>query len=336
MRCIIFFSASQRHSAWDIRSGNRPVVCDEGGFLAKACEMRVQSTRSILRMRTDHAPIFTKKRFYLCCVFPSIKQRVSFCFHALQEQVLRWMKPPTTPLVIGALADLTRGKAELLAENARLAPPTAHPASTSEATSIPKEGPTSAAAPRQDGSSLEGTAMGHGGEFNQPPANPLQAGFFVMGQSRQITSSRGEAPSECFCWRLHRLPHDMALLPQQACKALKRKPMAMGMRAPPAPSIVGGFCQLPSQAYGAGSVAPPVCHLALVAARALLAVIGEDAQSDSKHATTRDGPEAVKPVEKWPRYGEQGLPPHVGRSVEPARYKPCSTVQRSLIPVRRL
>ncbi|HET8852630.1 MAG TPA: hypothetical protein VFN02_08885 [Ktedonobacteraceae bacterium] len=30
------------------------------------------------------------------------------------------MKPPTTPLVIGTLADLTRGKAELLAENALL------------------------------------------------------------------------------------------------------------------------------------------------------------------------------------------------------------------------
>ena len=53
-------------------------------------------------------------------VFPSIKQSVSFCFHALREHVLRWMKPPMTPLVIGALADLTRGKAELLAENALL------------------------------------------------------------------------------------------------------------------------------------------------------------------------------------------------------------------------
>ena len=56
----------------------------------------------------------------MLCVFPSIKQSVFFCLHALQEHVLRWMKPPTTPLVIGALADLTRGKAELLAENALL------------------------------------------------------------------------------------------------------------------------------------------------------------------------------------------------------------------------
>jgi hypothetical protein len=71
----------------------------------------------------------------------------------------------------------------------------------------------------------------------------------------------------------------MTLFPHQACKALKRKPMARGMRAPRTLSIVGWFCQLPSQAYGAGSVAPPVCHLALVAARALLAVLGEDATS---------------------------------------------------------
>jgi len=53
-------------------------------------------------------------------VFPSIKQCVFFCFHALQEHVLRWIKPLTTSPVVGALADLTRGKAELLAENALL------------------------------------------------------------------------------------------------------------------------------------------------------------------------------------------------------------------------
>ena len=56
----------------------------------------------------------------MLCVFSSIKQRVCFCFHVLQEPVLRWIKPPTTSLVFGTLADLTRGKAELLAENALL------------------------------------------------------------------------------------------------------------------------------------------------------------------------------------------------------------------------
>src|SRR5437016_6492439 len=50
----------------------------------------------------------------------SIKQRISFSFHTLQEQVLRWIKPPTTSLLLGTLADLARGKSELIAENALL------------------------------------------------------------------------------------------------------------------------------------------------------------------------------------------------------------------------
>ena len=53
-------------------------------------------------------------------VFTSIKQRVCFRFHTLQERVSRWINLPTTSLVLGTLTDLTRGKAELLAENALL------------------------------------------------------------------------------------------------------------------------------------------------------------------------------------------------------------------------
>jgi hypothetical protein len=53
-------------------------------------------------------------------MFTSIKQRVCFHLRALQEGFLRWVKPPTTSLVLGTLADLTRSKSELLAENALL------------------------------------------------------------------------------------------------------------------------------------------------------------------------------------------------------------------------
>ena len=53
-------------------------------------------------------------------LFLSIKQRVCFSFHALQERFSRWIKPPTTSLLLGTLADVTRGKSELLAENALL------------------------------------------------------------------------------------------------------------------------------------------------------------------------------------------------------------------------
>ena len=56
----------------------------------------------------------------MLCVFISIKQHASFCLHLFQERVLHWMKPLSTSLVFGTLADLTRGKAELLAENALL------------------------------------------------------------------------------------------------------------------------------------------------------------------------------------------------------------------------
>lgn len=65
--------------------------------------------------------LFQKEEvLFVLRVFPSIKRRVCFCIHVLQERVLRRIKPQTTSLVFGTLADLTRGKAELLAENALL------------------------------------------------------------------------------------------------------------------------------------------------------------------------------------------------------------------------
>jgi putative transposase len=53
-------------------------------------------------------------------VLLSIKQRICLCLHKLQAYILRWLKPSTTSLALGTFADLTRGKAELLAENALL------------------------------------------------------------------------------------------------------------------------------------------------------------------------------------------------------------------------
>jgi len=50
----------------------------------------------------------------------TIKQRVCLSFHSLQKRFLYWVKLPTTSLVLGTLLDLTRGKSELLAENALL------------------------------------------------------------------------------------------------------------------------------------------------------------------------------------------------------------------------
>jgi hypothetical protein len=54
------------------------------------------------------------------CMFTLIKQRVSFSFHALQEGFSRWIKPSKTSLLLGNLADMTRGKSDLLTENVLL------------------------------------------------------------------------------------------------------------------------------------------------------------------------------------------------------------------------
>jgi len=50
----------------------------------------------------------------------TIKQRVCLSFHSLQKRFLCWVTLPTTSLLLGTLVDLTRGKSELLAENALL------------------------------------------------------------------------------------------------------------------------------------------------------------------------------------------------------------------------
>jgi putative transposase len=57
---------------------------------------------------------------FVLYILPSIKQCLCFSFLVLSERFLRWIKAPTTSLLLGTLADLTRGKSELLAENTLL------------------------------------------------------------------------------------------------------------------------------------------------------------------------------------------------------------------------
>ncbi len=63
--------------------------------------------------------LFTKEK----PVFPvlmSIRQRIAHCFHVLYAGMVRWMKPRSTSLLLGTIADIARGKSELLVENALL------------------------------------------------------------------------------------------------------------------------------------------------------------------------------------------------------------------------
>jgi putative transposase len=56
----------------------------------------------------------------MLCMLISMKQRIYFSFHAFSERCSRWVKLPTTSLLLGTLADMNRGKPELLVENALL------------------------------------------------------------------------------------------------------------------------------------------------------------------------------------------------------------------------
>ncbi len=56
-------------------------------------------------------------------VFPvliPLRQRIALCFHALHDGIVHWTKPRSTFLVLGTIADLAKGKSELLVENALL------------------------------------------------------------------------------------------------------------------------------------------------------------------------------------------------------------------------
>jgi hypothetical protein len=50
----------------------------------------------------------------------SIKRLLCFWLHTLQHWFLSWTRPPKTSLLLGTVADLARGKSELVAENALL------------------------------------------------------------------------------------------------------------------------------------------------------------------------------------------------------------------------
>jgi|SRR2546430_1170581 putative transposase len=63
--------------------------------------------------------LFIKEKPVFPVLMP-IRQRLAHCFHALHAGMVRWMKPRSTSLLLGTIADLAKGKSELLIENALL------------------------------------------------------------------------------------------------------------------------------------------------------------------------------------------------------------------------
>jgi hypothetical protein len=119
MRCIILFSDAQRHRAWDIRSEKRLF---ENDLLVLFC-LQERSDKGRIR---GHACIscfgiflFAKEKPVFPVLIPT-KQRLALRFHALYDGIVRGMKPRSTSLLLGTIADLARGKSQLLVENALL------------------------------------------------------------------------------------------------------------------------------------------------------------------------------------------------------------------------
>ena len=63
--------------------------------------------------------LFAKEKPVFPVLIP-LRQRIALCFHALYGGMVRWMKPRSTSLLFGTMADLAKGKSELLVENALL------------------------------------------------------------------------------------------------------------------------------------------------------------------------------------------------------------------------
>ena len=88
----------------------------------------------------------------------TIKQRVCLSFHVLQKPFLCWVKPATTSLLLGTLADRALGKIGTDRGKCTGTTATHQPSSADQATSLPEVGPSSGAS-GQNGSDLEPSAF---------------------------------------------------------------------------------------------------------------------------------------------------------------------------------
>jgi hypothetical protein len=97
-------------ATWDIRSGNRLLRTMERAFLPKHVRDAYNQRGSFCVCAPTVHHFHKEEVLFVWWMYSSIKQCVSFCFHTLQERVLRWLKPPMISIVLGTFADLTRGK----------------------------------------------------------------------------------------------------------------------------------------------------------------------------------------------------------------------------------
>ena len=107
-------------ATWHIRSEIRHFESD---LLVPFC-LHEKNGRGRIREHAclSHVGTFLSLRKGVACVsvLISLRHRIALYFHALHDGIVRWMKPRSISLLHGAITDLTKGKSELLVENALL------------------------------------------------------------------------------------------------------------------------------------------------------------------------------------------------------------------------
>ena len=88
-----------------------------------------------------------------------ITRLTELCLQSLHHRSVAWTKPETTSLLLGTLTDQARSTSVLVAENARLASTSDHPASPGETTCLYQEGPHAPGPAGQISKDLETSAV---------------------------------------------------------------------------------------------------------------------------------------------------------------------------------
>ncbi len=190
----MLLSDALRHSAWDIRSENWCVAHDGTSLLAESCEMRVQSTWSILLVFSGNAPVFRRRG--------SIRAE---CIHL--NQATRLFQLSRLPRACFALDQTTndlscarnthRSDQRQTRTAGRKRPVTAstdHLTSTHQTARLPAERPASPGASGQDGSDLETDPLSCPARDAAAASIVSSSGCSGSANHRRTRESRGFRP----------------------------------------------------------------------------------------------------------------------------------------------
>jgi hypothetical protein len=107
-------------ATWDIRSEKdtlRAIYRSHSTCRREALKVESESMHVFHALRSYF--LFTKEKPVFPVLIP-LRQRIALCFHTLHDGIVRWLKPRSTSLLFGTIADLAKGRSELMVENALL------------------------------------------------------------------------------------------------------------------------------------------------------------------------------------------------------------------------